>query len=489
MRKSIRYRLFIGISLFILIIIGTSLVLNTQLLEKYYLDKKKDLLVEYANDINELYNGSINNVVKEKLQALENRMDANFLISSREGQVKYKTYTQNGGMGMNSPWTPSLSKEGVWKVTRGEVIFEFRQHQKVQTDFLVMGYELNNSDIMLLQVPLAAVKETIDVANDFFMYIGIASIAIGMFFSFGFAKQFTRPIIELNHITKGLAELDFSRKSEINTKDEIGELAQNVNYLSSKLDNTITELNQANKKLREDIEKERQIDEMRKKFISNVSHELKTPISLIKGYSEGLKDSVIEDEESKEYYCDVIIDEADKMDKLVKDLLDLSHIESGYFELQEEAFDIGRVVEGILKKYHPILKEKGINLTTRELETIMVKGDPTRIEQVLTNFINNAINHLDENKILEIDVTKENNEAKVSVFNSGRNIPEDELDNLWVSFYKVDKARSRKYGGTGLGLAIVKGILNLHNGEYGVTNKSTGVEFWFKLETYNNIEL
>ncbi|QIB27772.1 sensor histidine kinase [Caloranaerobacter azorensis] len=222
---------------------------------------------------------------------------------------------------------------------------------------------------------------------------------------------------------------------------------------------------------------------MRKEFISNVSHELKTPIALIKGYAEGLKDNVIDDIESKNFYCEVIMDEAEKMSKLVKDLLDLSQLESGHYSLNKEKFNICNLVDKILNKYSPIFKEKNINVSIKKDDDKMyVNGDRVRLEQVLVNLINNALNHIGAERVLEVTIRRLSNNAIISIYNSGSFIPEDEIDRIWESFYKVDKSRARKYGGTGLGLSIVKNILKLHNSNYGVRNVKNGVEFWFELE-------
>lgn len=485
MKNSIRYKLFIGVSLFVLFIISLSWVLNTQFLEDYYLYKKKGIMVDNTYKLNKEYTGDVDNIADD-LETIENNLNGYILIYSANGILQYRTLTSEDkgmGMGKNSPWNPILSEEGLLKVLNSnEAIFETQQHSRLKSDFLVMGYQLKNSDILLIQIPLSSIRENIEVANDFYLYIGIISLLVGMIIAFGFAKKVTSPIIKLNQVTKSLANLDFSKKSYINTQDEIGELAKNINNLSDNLDKTITELNNANEKLQEDIDRERRIDEMRKKFISDVSHELKTPISLIQGYAEGLKDSVMTDEESKEFYCDVIIDESGKMDKLVKDLLDLSQIQSGYFKLEKEKFDISILIKDILKKYQPIFNEKDIELTINNFNDNIIDADPIRIEQVFTNFMNNAINHLNNENILRVGIVDDKGKVRVSVFNTGNQIPNDEIENLWESFYKIDKARGRKYGGTGLGLAIVKGILDIHNGDYGINNLEDGVEFWFELK-------
>jgi two-component system, OmpR family, sensor histidine kinase VanS len=222
---------------------------------------------------------------------------------------------------------------------------------------------------------------------------------------------------------------------------------------------------------------------MRKGFIANVSHELKTPISVIQGYAEGLKINVIEDEENKNFYCDVIVNEAKKMNQLVKSLLNLSLIDSGSSELEISVFNISELIEELVNKFLPIFNEKQVKLDLTKVRELMVSGDKLMIEQILVNYINNALNHINEKREIIIDTSKNESKARITMFNSGKQIPEEDIDKVWQSFYKVDKARTRAYGGTGLGLSIVAGIQKLHGNSYGVKNVEGGVEFWFDIDT------
>jgi len=224
---------------------------------------------------------------------------------------------------------------------------------------------------------------------------------------------------------------------------------------------------------------------MRKEFVSSVSHELRTPLSVIQGYAEGLVSNVAESEDDRKFYCDVIMKEADKMNKLVKDLLNLSQIESGYFHIEKSEFNINSLIEYVLNKYKAIFTEKDIEVQFELGESMIVCGDMVRIEQILTNYLNNAINHIDNNKIIKISKIVNKDKIKISIFNSGKHIPEELLEKIWTSFYKVDKARTRAYGGYGLGLSIVKALADLHNNDYGVENIEGGVIFWFEVDKVN----
>ena len=331
-------------------------------------------------------------------------------------------------------------------------------------------------------MPLVSISESVAIANKFVIITGIIIIILGSIWAYWFSMKFTKPILEVNNIATNMAKFDFSQKCKIKGTDEIGQLGENINYLSYELNRAITELNIKNKKLEEDIEKERQIDEMRKEFISSVSHELRTPLSVIHGYAEGLVSQVAESEEDRHFYCDVIIKETNKMNKLVKDLLNLSQIEAGYFHIEKSEFNLTSLIEYILNKYKAALLEKNIKIQFEVDESLCVCADMVRIEQIITNYINNAMNHVDGNKIIKISKDSNEDKIRISVFNSGKHVPEDCLDKIWKSFYKVDKARTRAYGGYGLGLSIVKAIADLHNTECGVENLEGGVSFWFEID-------
>ena len=336
--------------------------------------------------------------------------------------------------------------------------------------------------IILLRSNFESIEESVQVANKFLAYIGIAAVLIGSFAMFIISKQFTKPILDLSTIAKKMTDLDFEVKYDVKSKDEIGELGSSINLLSDKLEATISELKQANNELVTDIQKKTEIDEMRKEFLSNVSHELKTPISLIQGYAEGLKENINDDEESRDFYCEVIMDEANKMNQMVKKLLSLNELEFGNNQANFERFDIVSLIRSVVSATEILLKQKETTLLFDQTEPVYVWADEYLIEQVVTNYISNAINHVDGQRIIEIKLVPRDGIVRIAIFNTGENIPEEDLDKIWIKFYKVDKARTREYGGSGIGLSIVKAIMNSHNQECGVINRPIGVEFWFELD-------
>ena len=257
--------------------------------------------------------------------------------------------------------------------------------------------------------------------------------------------------------------------------------------MSEKLEKTIKQLRATNIELEKDIEEKSKLDEMRKSFISDVSHELKTPIALIQGYSEGLLENVNTDEESRKFYAEVILDETNKMDKLVKELLELMKLEYGKREFNNTEFNIVELEKEVIRKSQMMIDEKNIEIKLETPDEINVIADDFYIEQVITNYFTNAIKHVEERngkKIIKIenDVDIEKNKVRIKVYNTGEHIPEEHLNRIWNRFYKVDASRSRKDGGTGIGLAFVKAIMSNYGNSYGVINKDDGVEFYFELE-------
>lgn len=346
------------------------------------------------------------------------------------------------------------------------------------------GFFSDNGTIFIMTTPLAGIQESAEISNRFLMYTGIAVILAASILLYFTTRRFTAPIHKLSELSEQISHLDFDAKyvDSKHASEEISTLGNSMNALSDKLKETIGELRAANDKLQKDIEEKIQIDEMRKEFIANVSHELKTPIALIQGYAEGLTEGMAEEKESRDYYCEVIVDEANKMNKLVKQLLTLTALEFGREQNSMTRFDLTELVAGILSNAGLLLQQKGITAEFTGKDSVYVWADEFRIEEVVTNYLNNAINHAGGEKRIVIGMERENHQVRVSVFNTGEPIPERDLPNLWTKFFKVDKARTRAYGGSGIGLSIVKAIMESHHQEYGVRNLEDGVEFWFTLE-------
>lgn len=355
--------------------------------------------------------------------------------------------------------------------------------KRIGTNYLELFGELENGSFVYLRTNTQNMRESISIFNRFIMYTGFAVVIMGVLVMIFFGNRFARPIMQITDIAKRMSELDFDVKYPVTTRDEIGVLGSSINMLSETLETTISELKSANNELQKDIEKKIQIDEMRKEFLSNVSHELKTPIALIQGYAEGLQENINDDLESREFYCEVIIDEARKMNKMVQKLLTLNQIEFGNNQVNFERFDIVALTGNIMNSVSLLAEQKEAELGfAAEYAPIYVWGDEYMVEEVVTNYLSNAINHVEGERKILVTMEERENVVRVRVFNTGKPIPREDLENVWVKFYKVDKARTRAYGGSGIGLSIVKAVMDSMNQQCGVENREDGVEFWFELD-------
>ena len=351
-------------------------------------------------------------------------------------------------------------------------------------DYIELWGTLNNGNFILIRTPIQGIKDNVHISNTFITYIGIGTLIIGIVAAFVLSSYISRPIKQLSNIAERMSELDFDVKYDGKDKGEIGLLGNSMNNMSKKLEENISQLKAANLELQRDIDKKEKLEQMRTAFLSNVSHELKTPIALIQGYAEGLKEGITDDPESMDFYCSVIMDEAAKMNDMVKRLLTLNQIEFGEDELVMERFDINELVKSVASANELRASQKELKITCDIKDTpLYVWADEYKVEEVITNYISNAINHCCNENIIKVavgQIDKEN--VRVSVFNTGKNIPEEDIDHIWEKFYKVDKARTREYGGNGIGLSIVKAIVESMGKKCGVNNLPDGVEFWFDLD-------
>lgn len=344
------------------------------------------------------------------------------------------------------------------------------------------GFFSDNSTLFIMSMPLAGIHDSVMLANRFTTFVGFVALILGTIIMYFVANRVIKPVLALAALSEKMSNLDFDAHYEADAQDEIGILGRNMNNLSSRLKDAIGALQDANRQLQHDIDEKTQIDEMRKEFIANVSHELKTPIALIQGYAEGLTEGMCEDEESRNYYCEVIMDEAGKMNKMVKQLLTLTALEFGNDAPSMDTFDITELIQNLIRSSSILIQQNEATVCYQPDGPCMVFADEFKIEEVVTNYLTNAIHHLDGERRIEIRVEKIGETVKVTVFNTGNPIPEADLPNLWTKFYKVDKARTRAYGGSGIGLSIVKAIMDIHHQSCGVVNVEGGVEFWFTLQ-------
>lgn len=462
-------------------------VLNTTLLPRYYMHNKKEVLIENYQTIS---NASAQN----ELESDEFAVTFDNLCSN--GNIMALILQQDGKVLRSSVNDLDALRTEFWDVLlhgdKMEVLYSNKQYQllkktdtRLDSEYLVLVGVLENGDMVLMRTAVESIRESAAISNRFLLFAGAAAIVASILVAFFTTRHITKPLQQLTDISKRMVDLDFNAKYESDQSNsyEVEELGNHINRLSENLERTISELKTANVELQDDIEKKIQIDEMRKEFLSNVSHELKTPLALIQGYAEGLQECINDDAESREFYCEVIIDEADKMNRMVKKLLTLNQLEFGNDQVIMERFDMTELIRGVANSTRILMEQKGIRLELENSEEAWVWGDEFKVEEVITNYMSNAINHADGEKLIRVFYTRSEDKLRVSVFNTGQPIPEEDIEKIWVKFYKVDKARTREYGGSGIGLSIVKAIMDSFDQRCGVINHEDGVEFWMELAT------
>lgn len=489
MLKSIRMKLFFTLTIVVVIIVFLLIFVNSVVLESYYLYSKVNTLLNVYSKVNTYYNELPSNVdVELELEKIAVNNNFDIILKTNDD---INIYSSNRNFLDTLGKINVLSKDTNNKnmiYSKDNVQIRTMNDTKTDSKIALLTANLDNGYKLYIRLSIASIQDSVKISNSFLFLIGSMVVVIGGIVVSIISNKYTKPILELNNIARRMANLDFSKKYvENETDDEINNLGKSINIVSEKLEKTIKELKRTNIELEKDVEQKSRIDEMRKQFISDVSHELKTPIAIIQGYAEGLAENVTTDEESKKFYVEVIQDEANRMDKLVKQLLELMKLEYGKREFNNTRFDITELIREVIRKTEIIREDENIEVIYNTKESAYVYADDFYIEQVITNYITNAIKHSQEvngKKYIEIKVEKQDKKVRIKVYNTGEKISEEDLNRIWKRFYKIDTSRNREKGGSGIGLSLVKAIMNNYKNDFGVYNKDDGVEFYFELDLH-----
>ncbi len=498
-QRSLRWRL----SIFVIVSLGLTVALcwvaGKTLLEDYFIYSEKRTITRLYQEISQTMEqeGKIDSTY---LESLSNQKNVNIMVVAKKNdgfgnnkvELVYSSAVKGGyayrGMfdllqNLNSSELLQSEMNEIYRNVRekGFVVLNHTEPKLDLTSIDLLG-SLGENYLIIVDSSAERLQASAAIAVRFLAMASILVSAVASVFVFFYSRRFTRPIEEMSEIAGRMANLDFEAKVTKLPDDEIGKLGESMNSMSEQLERTITELKNANVELLRDNEKKAQIDEMRKEFLSHVSHELKTPIALIQGYAEGLAEQINEDAESRAFYCEVIVDEAQKMNQMVQQLLSLNELESGQNQLDIERFDLSQVLDSVIAANKKRFSEKNVTLQTNYPEKLYVWGDALRIEDVVNNYINNAYNYSPSGGNVEVYIDNHKANVLLWVYNKGDRIPDEELDQIWIKFYKVDKARTREYGGSGVGLSIVAAIMQAHHMDYGVENRKDGVAFYIELE-------
>jgi two-component system, OmpR family, sensor histidine kinase VanS len=515
MKSSIRSKLFLLVYGIILTFIAGLILLNNSFLESYYVKNRESSLIDAFSSVKDVDLNS--NTMEYQLQSIENEYNLNIQILQQTedfdpsyvwtnfddvpdlfnrlygdqfgipngliAKIIYDFSQQQLGTDSSYATEVKLSDDADYTAYLMDIQSEFNHdNENMQMIGLCVSPNqgTNENVYYVLTISFQSITDSIRIFNTFTIFVGVIFMIASFVAMYFISYRFTNPILQINKIAEEISNLDFSNKVDVQSDDELGALGDSINRMSTQLEQNIKDLQTTNDKLAKEILFKTEVDDMRREFIASASHELKTPLALILGYAEALKFKDL-DEDTHNEYLSIITDETNKMNRLVMDLLQLSQLESGNTEVEMNEFGLRGLVDDTINLFHLVLQEKNITVAT-EIEDANVKSDYSQLQTVLTNFINNAINHVDDKKTIKITVNTTKNKAiRVSVFNTGIQIPEDEIKHIWDSFYKVDKARTRAYGGQGLGLSICRTTLDLLGYPYSVINHEDGVEFYFDI--------
>ena len=485
MRHSIRKQFSV---IFIMVLLATiimTIAMNLLFLRNFHVQiKQKDIVNAYLqiNGLSAKY-PLLSEDFKDEMLDLCEQYNLNIIIMDDDSQILASV------RGEDEAFKEELVEYFLYENKDADIVEENEKYVlQVTTDeqneniYLEMWGTLDNGYQFLIRSSMESIVKNANVSNQFWVFAASISALAGGVLIIYVTNRITRPIRQLTKISERMTNLDFDAKYEVKGDNEIDLLGMHMNKMSNELERTISELKTANNELKKDIEKKEQIDEMRREFLANVSHELKTPIALIQGYAEGLKMGINDnDESSKDFYCEVIMDEANKMNEMVKKLMSLNELEFGNIPVQMERFDISELIYNYLQSMELLLHQNDIKVECDIPRPTYVWADEIQIEEVFRNYLTNAMNHAAGDKIIRITMEEKEGGIRINVFNTGNRIPEESLSHIWDKFYKVDKARTREYGGSGVGLSIVKAVMEGINQNYGVKNEEDGVTFYFEL--------
>jgi len=486
--QSIRSKLKVTMISIVLIMFMTLAIPFSLVYKDYFLYQQRDIITSvYGNmnfkisDVNKLIGQCYLYEVRDSVNYIIIKDSDQSIIYTSSNMIDKKKYTYNTlytlpkNVDINNLSLTNIEKSYI--ITK--VVSNISNTENIQ---LITQRTINNEEYtIVIEKSIANIDDAVKGIVWFLLMFLIPVSVISSYVISRVSEYFISPIVEISKKSKELANLNFENKIISTSNDEIGLLAQNINKLSEELEHKIYELEEMNNSLKANLVEKEKNSKIQDEFISNVSHELKTPITLILGYSEALKMDIDKDSEAE--YLDIILDESHKMSELISNMLDMARLKSGDSELIVKNFDIVPLLENVQTKYRILFEEKGIEFTSNiPNKELFVLGDKFKIELIITNYIVNAIRYIDNNKKINLNIFEDNEYVTVEVFNTSNPIKEEDLDRIWGSFYKIDKAHAREKGGTGIGLYIVKTIMELHNYEYGVKNVESGIVFYFKIK-------
>lgn len=457
--KKISHKLILGMLLVTVLSVGLLWIYQAAFLEKNYMDSRVELLKKSTDELFDLYRNDIDGFV-EYTEIIFIDQNISTELSLIDGSVLYSSGGNTMGKGHRQGFRVLKGAYLEELISTGEAT-TISSHQRQNMEMFTYSRLLNDSEtVITTSLPIEPINETIDILQRQLIIISLILIVVSILIGTFFSKFFIDPIRKLNKSVNALASGNMDARVDVNTKDEIGELAVNFNRMA------------------EEISK---VDKLRKDLVANVSHELRTPLGLIRGYAEMSKDIHRDNLQSREENLDIIIEESERLSNMVDEILDLSKIQSGNMEFWYEEVDLVEIAKSAVIKYSIAAEEKGIDLSIKESkDRFMVWVDRKRIGQVFHNLISNAITNTEKGDV-EILLTDKDDILRVNIKDTGRGIAADKIENIWDRYYKINNS-DRKYGGSGIGLSITKAIFEAHDIVYGVESTlGEGTNFFFEI--------
>lgn len=405
----------------------------------------KDLDIHKLEDIAYEYGICISVYNDGKIDIVSNMYNQGCLIGdSKTGTDYVKSFVESGK-------------------TESTAIFN---NKRFNNKTLVKALKYNDKVYIFLNSSIQPLDASIRLLKSQFLYISLIILSVSLIIGYFISRLISKPIVDISKEARKLADGNFNVKFSTDSKiDEIAELASTLDLAKNELSKT---------------------DELRRDLLANVGHDLKTPLTMIKAYAEMIKDFENMSVQKKNENLNIIIEETDRLNVLVSDILDLSKLQANTYELKIEEFDLDKLIRDVIKRYYILIDSEGYEFIYENEESIMVMGDKKRIEQVVYNLINNAINYTGDDKKVYIELVNDKKKVTVKIRDTGKGIKKEDIKYIWNKYYHNEKKHKRNAYGTGLGLSIVKTILDSHNYKYGVDSKiNKGTTFYFEINKAN----
>ncbi len=465
MRKTLFRQLLLYIIIFGIIIAVSAFIVIEYYFNEYYYDKQEDILIKYSDELLNVYNNEGIDAFIDIMDIYAIKYNMTIQLSGENNKIIYGTHIQGQGMGMGRGGRAGDYTDDII----GRVYISQSSGQKSSFTALTYLLKADDNSMLLTKISFESMDAAVSLVKRFFLILAVIISFLFLLFAFIFSRYMSKPLHKLNQIAMQMEKLDFSLRYEDKREDEIGQLGNTLNKLTKKLENTISQL-------KGELEKEKTLEKMRTQFTAQVSHELQTPLSVIRCYTEALSDNILNKSKKREAY-NILLSETNKISKMVDDLLDLSQMDSGVYVISKNQFDFAQLIKKIFVRYQNLAESYQIKLNIDYPDDKLYYGDAFRLEQAIDNILSNAKKYVKEDGEILINLTRSINNIMLTIQNDGNPIDKKDLPHIFDSYYQ---GKTAIYG-TGLGLSITRHIIELHDGKIDAVNIDNGVKIQISL--------